>query len=69
MQLLSSAPGKGGVLRLIDAISGSGKVYDILKSKHPLHSIALFPDSASANPLHPVIFYVLDSPVISATAL
>jgi len=45
MQLLSAAPGRGGVLHLDDIIPGSGKVYDILKSKHPaaapLHSEAL----------------------------
>ena len=35
MQLLSSAPGRGGVFNLDDIIPGSGKVYDILKFKHP----------------------------------
>ena len=73
MQLLSSAPGKGGVLHLDDTIPGSGKVYDILKSKHPvaapLHSEALLSDDAASTPVHPVIFDALDGPVIKAAAL
>ena len=73
MQLLASEPGRGGVLRLDDTIPGSGKVYDILKSKHPaaapLHYEALLPDSVTTNPVHPVIFDALDGPAIKAAAL
>jgi len=73
MQLLSAAPGRGGVLHLDDIISGSGKVYDILKSKHPaaapLHSEALLPDDFTTTPVHPVIFDVLDGSVVKAAAL
>ena len=73
MQLLASEPRRGGVLRLDDTIPGSGKVYDILKSKHPaaapLHYEALLPDSVTTNPVHPVIFDALDGPAIKAAAL
>ena len=73
MQLLASEPGRGGVLRSDDTIPGSGKVYDILKSKHPaaapLHYEALLPDSVATNPVHPVIFDALDGPTIKAAAL
>ena len=56
-----------------DIILGSGKVYDILKSKHPaaapLHVEVLLPDDDSTTPIHPVIFDVLDGPLIKAAAL
>ena len=61
------------VLRLNDTVPSSGKVYDILKSKHlaavPLHSAALLPDSAPSTPVHSVVFYMLDRSVIRANAL
>ena len=73
MQLLSSAPGRGGVLHLDHIIPGAGKVYDILKSKHPaaapVHVEALLPDDDTTTPFHPAIFDVLDGPVIKAAAL
>ena len=56
-----------------DTIPGSGKVFDILKSKHPaaapLNSAALLPDSAPTIPVHSVIIDMLDGSVIRATAL
>ena len=61
------------VLCLYDTIPGAGKVYDIVKSKHPpaapLHSSALLPDSAPTTPVHSVIFDALDGSVIRAAAL
>ena len=61
------------VLRLNDTVSGSGKAFDILKSKHPaavpLHSAALLPDSAPSTPIHSVVFDMLDGSVIRANAL
>ena len=58
LQLLSSAPGRGGLLHLDDTVPGSGKVFDILKSKHPaaapLNSEALLPDNVPITPVHSV---------------
>ena len=72
LQLLSSAPGRG-VLHLDDTVPGSGKVFDILKSKHPaaapLNSETLLPDSVPTTPVHSVIFDMLDGSVIRAAAL
>ena len=71
IQLLTMGSKRGGVLHLGDIIPGSGKVYDILKSKHPTaaqpHSDALLSNTVA--PMHSVIFDALDGPVIRAAAL
>jgi len=57
MQLLSAESGRGGVLHLDGIIPGSGKVYDILKSKHPaapLYSEALLSHNVTITLVHPV---------------
>ena len=68
IQLLTRGSKRGGVLHLGDIIPGSGKVYDILKSKYPAavlsHSDALI--SSDVTSMDPVI---LDGSVIRVAAL
>jgi len=58
---------------LSSSIPGSGKVYDILKSKHPaaaqIDSVAFLPDSAPTALVNSTIFDALDGSVIRAAAL